>query len=71
VINHPGVTAALVGTRTMEQLESYLSELQVGELFSLGIVQGYVRGAEVLFEVIDGSGARDQEYMRTQVQQPR
>jgi aryl-alcohol dehydrogenase-like predicted oxidoreductase len=24
VINHPGVTAAIVGPRTMEQLESYL-----------------------------------------------
>jgi aryl-alcohol dehydrogenase-like predicted oxidoreductase len=29
VINHPGVTAAIVGPRTMEQLESYLSAVDV------------------------------------------
>ncbi|MFJ4210386.1 aldo/keto reductase [Paenarthrobacter sp. NPDC089675] len=30
VINHPGVTSAIVGPRTMEQLESYLPAAQVG-----------------------------------------
>jgi aryl-alcohol dehydrogenase-like predicted oxidoreductase len=29
VINHPGVTAAIVGPRTMEQLESYLPAVEV------------------------------------------
>ena len=29
VINHPGVTAAIVGPRTMEQLESYLPAADV------------------------------------------
>lgn len=29
VINHPGVTAAIVGPRTMEQLESYLPALDI------------------------------------------
>jgi aryl-alcohol dehydrogenase-like predicted oxidoreductase len=29
VINHPGVTAAIVGPRTMEQLESYLPAAEV------------------------------------------
>lgn len=29
VINHPGVTSAIVGPRTMEQLESYLPALEV------------------------------------------
>lgn len=29
VINHPGVTAAIVGPRTMEQLESYLPAIDI------------------------------------------
>ena len=28
-INHPGVTAAIVGPRTMEQLESYLPAAEI------------------------------------------
>ena len=28
-INHPGVTAAIVGPRTMEQLESYLPATEI------------------------------------------
>lgn len=29
VINHPGVTSAIVGPRTMEQLESYLPAAEI------------------------------------------